>query len=89
MLYTTVALHDRVLVALSLASIHFFAWFFADWIEGKRRYGALYLGAILLGLAVLTNYNGALIGVGVALVVLAGRTALPAALGIPYNRGSR
>lgn len=70
MLYTTVALHDRVLVALALGSIHFFAWFFADWIEGKRRYPALYLGAVLLGLAVLTKYNGALVGVGIAAAIL-------------------
>jgi 4-amino-4-deoxy-L-arabinose transferase-like glycosyltransferase len=70
MLYTTVALHDRVLVPLALGSIHFFAWFFLDWIEGRRRYGALYLGAVLLGLAVLTKYNGALVGVGIALAIL-------------------
>lgn len=73
MLYTTVALHDRLLVLFALLSLHFFAWFFADWTEGRRRYGALYLAAVFLGLATLTKYNGALLGVGFALVILSRR----------------
>ena len=74
LLYSTVAIHDRVLIACVVASIHFFAWFFADWAEGRRdRYAALYLGALFLGLATLTKYNGALLGVGIGLTVLARR----------------
>ena len=37
MLYTTVALHDRVLVLLTLLCIHCFELFFADWTEGRDR----------------------------------------------------
>lgn len=69
--YTTIAIHDRMLVAFEIVSIHFFAWFFADRIEGRReRYRFLYLGALFLGLATLTKYNGALVGIGVALAML-------------------
>ncbi len=72
LLYTTVAIHDRVLVACVVVSLHFFAWFFTDWAEGKRdRFAALYLGALFLGLATLTKYSGALLGVGVGLAILA------------------
>lgn len=74
LLYTTVAIHDRVLVACVMVSLHFFAWFFADWAEGRRdRYLALYLGALFLGLAALTKYNGALLGFGIGLAILARR----------------
>ena len=71
LLYTTVAILDRLLVALILLTIHFFAWFLADWSEGKRdRYLALYLGAFFLGLAALTKYTGALPGIAVAIAIL-------------------
>lgn len=71
LLYTTVGTLDRLLVALVLLTIHFFAWFLADWAEGKRdRFGALYLGAFFLGLAALTKYTGALPGVAVALAII-------------------
>ncbi|HHY49248.1 MAG TPA: phospholipid carrier-dependent glycosyltransferase [Alphaproteobacteria bacterium] len=72
-LYTTVALHDRLLVMLALAALHCFAWCFADWAEGRRRYAMLYLGAICVGLATLTKYNGVLLGIGVALAILVRR----------------
>jgi hypothetical protein len=69
--YTTIAIHDRVLTILAMLSIHCFAWYLADWREGRRdRLWLLYLGAVLLGLATLTKYNGALVGVGVGLAVL-------------------
>ena len=70
MLYTTVAIHDRVLVVLALASVNFFALFLTDWVQGERRFRWLYLGAFFLGLATLTKYTGALIGVGVAVAIL-------------------
>ncbi|HQZ12182.1 MAG TPA: glycosyltransferase family 39 protein [Devosia sp.] len=73
MLYTTVALHDRVLVLLALLSIHCFALFFATWTEGARRYGLLYGGAMLLGLATLTKYTGVLVGVAILLTILSRR----------------
>lgn len=68
--YTTIATHDRILVAFVILALHFFAWFFCDWTEGRRRHGALYLGAIMLGLATLTKYNGVLLGVGILATVL-------------------
>lgn len=69
--YTTVAIHDRVLTVLTMLSVHCFAWYFADWTEGRRdRVWPLYLAALLLGLATLTKYNGALVGIGVALAIL-------------------
>lgn len=70
LLYTTVAIHDRVLVVCALVSLHFFAAFLADWAEGRRRLWPLYLGAVFLGLATLTKYTGALAGVGVAVAIL-------------------
>jgi hypothetical protein len=73
MLYTTVALHDRVLVLLALLSIHCFALFFTDWTEGRRRYWLLYAAAALLGLATLTKYTGVLVGVGVLVTILVRR----------------
>jgi 4-amino-4-deoxy-L-arabinose transferase-like glycosyltransferase len=76
--YTTIAVHDRLLVALGLCAIHCFAWFFADWEEGKRdRLRWLYLGALFIGLATLSKYNGALIGIGVALVIVIRRDLRP------------
>lgn len=70
MIYTTVAIHDRLLVALLVASLHFFGLFFVAWARGEARYRTLYLAAVILGLAVLTKYSGALLGPGVALTVL-------------------
>lgn len=70
--YTTIAAHDRVLILLTLVSVHFFAWFFADWSEGRRdRVLPLYLGAVFLGLAALSKYNGVFLGLGVGIAVLA------------------
>jgi 4-amino-4-deoxy-L-arabinose transferase-like glycosyltransferase len=69
--YTTVATHDRLLVAFTLLALHGFAWFLADWADGRRdRFGMLYFGAVCLGLATLTKYNGALVGVGIAAAIL-------------------
>lgn len=48
-------------------------------------------GAQILGLDIRTEFLGMVpyLGIMVALVILAGRTGLPSALGIPYRRGSR
>lgn len=83
MLYTTVAIHDRLLVLLALGSMHFFALFFAEWTEGRRRYGLLYAAAALLGLATLSKYNGALVGVAVLVAILV-RSDLRAMLKSPH-----
>ena len=72
-LYTTIATNDRILFVCTIGALHFFAWFFADWREGNRRYWALYLAAACVGLAALTKYYGALIGLGAAIVILSDR----------------
>ncbi len=48
-------------------------------------------GLPILGVDVRTEFIGMLpyIGIMLGLIVLAGRTALPAALGVPYTRGHR
>lgn len=69
--FGTIAFHDYLLVALVMASGYFFILFFADVEEGKRgRSLDLFAGAVLLGLATLTKYNGAFLGLAVAGAVL-------------------
>lgn len=76
-LMTTMAFNDYLLVALGFVSAHFFLTFLTDWEAGHRRHGALYLAAIFLGLAVLTKYNGALLGLAFAVMVLSRRKFWP------------
>jgi hypothetical protein len=55
-----------------MASGYFFICFLTDVEEGARgRSQDLFVGAVLLGLAVLTKYNGAFLGVAIAGTVLA------------------
>jgi 4-amino-4-deoxy-L-arabinose transferase-like glycosyltransferase len=68
--YTTIATPDRLLVALALLSIHCFALAFANFREGRAHLAPLYLGALFLGLATLTKYNGVLLGLGMAAVIV-------------------
>jgi hypothetical protein len=71
-LFGAVAFHDYLLVLLVMASGYFFICFFADVEEGSAgRSRDLFAGAVLLGLAVLTKYNGAFLGLAVAGTVLA------------------
>ena len=62
---------DQILMAMSLGSLHFLALFLADWWLGRRNWLNLYLGAAMLGLAMLSKYNGALIAVGFFLAIVA------------------
>ncbi|HVX79851.1 MAG TPA: glycosyltransferase family 39 protein [Devosiaceae bacterium] len=71
MAITSILYPDQILIAMSLAALHFLALFLADWRVGHRRYLNLYVGAIFLGLALLSKYNGALIGFGLVAAVLA------------------
>ncbi|MEO6012007.1 MAG: glycosyltransferase family 39 protein [Devosia sp.] len=66
-----VAFHDHLLLFFTIASMFAFHRFAADWENGRRGWRWLYLSAALLGLAVLTKYNGVFLGVGYALWVLA------------------
>jgi 4-amino-4-deoxy-L-arabinose transferase-like glycosyltransferase len=73
---TSVALPDHLLLTCSLAALYFFLSFFQRWPE-LPRWRDLYLGAFFLGLAVLSKYNGAFIGFGLALYILAVPRARP------------
>lgn len=74
---TTVAFHDHLLIFLALASAHCFLVFAEKWETARRGYGWLYGAAALLGLAVLTKYNGVLLGIGVAAFFLVHRPLRP------------
>lgn len=69
-LMTTAALHDHLMLFLCFASAHFFLRFAERYETGAPRYRDLYLGALLLGLAVLTKYTAAVYGIGVGLFFL-------------------
>lgn len=69
-LFTMQAFHDHLLVAFSIASLYCFWRFAKRWKAGQGGIPQLYLAAVALGLAVLSKYNGALLGVGLAAVVL-------------------
>lgn len=68
--FGSLAFHDYLLVTLTLASGCLFVSYFAD-VErsGQGRLGELLAAAFLLGLAGLTKYNAAYLGIAVAAVV--------------------
>jgi 4-amino-4-deoxy-L-arabinose transferase-like glycosyltransferase len=68
---TWLAFHDHLLIFLSLASAHCFLVFAEKWESSGRGTRWLYGAAILLGLAALTKYNAALLGIGVAVFFIA------------------
>ncbi len=69
--FTAAALHDYLLVTLVLCSGYLFIRYFTDVeVHGKGRLAELFAAAILLGLAALTKYNGAFLGIAVAATVL-------------------
>jgi 4-amino-4-deoxy-L-arabinose transferase-like glycosyltransferase len=67
----TFALHDHLLLFFVVASAYCFHGFAAEWEDGRQDWRRLYLAAALLGLAVLTKYNGVFLGLGYAAWVLA------------------
>lgn len=73
-LFTAIAFPDHLLVFFTLLSLYFFTRFAETHVStktgGQPDHLALYLAAVALGLAVLSKYNGALIGVGYAAAVL-------------------
>lgn len=77
------ALHDHLMLFLCLASAHFFLRFTERFEGGDTRLLDLYLGAALLGLAVLTKYTAAVYGIGVGLFFLTRRPLRPL-LGNPH-----
>ena len=69
--FGTMAFHDYLLVFLVMASGYLFVRYFADIEEGlPGRLPHLLGAAVLLGLAALTKYNGAFLGLAVAGTVL-------------------
>jgi 4-amino-4-deoxy-L-arabinose transferase-like glycosyltransferase len=65
------AFHDHLLLFFVIASTYAFHGFAGDWEDGRKSWSKLYVAAALLGLAVLTKYNGVFLGVGYAVWVLA------------------
>jgi 4-amino-4-deoxy-L-arabinose transferase-like glycosyltransferase len=70
---TWLAFHDHLLIFLSLAAAHCFLVFAEKWEADRDGIGWLYAAAVLLGLAVLTKYNAVLLGIGVAVFLVAHR----------------
>jgi 4-amino-4-deoxy-L-arabinose transferase-like glycosyltransferase len=66
-LMSGVTFHDHLLIFLCVATGHAFLVFAERWEEGRKSTLALYGAAVLLGLTVLTKYNGLLLGIGIAL----------------------
>jgi 4-amino-4-deoxy-L-arabinose transferase-like glycosyltransferase len=69
-LMSSIAFHDHLLIFLCLAAAHLFLLFAEKWEATGRGWLWLYAAAIVLGLAVLTKYNGVLVGIGVAVFFL-------------------
>jgi len=82
-LFTLEAFHDHLLVFFTVASLYLL-WRFVEAFEGEGRgFGFLYGAAAALGLATLSKYNGALLGLGFV-VLLATRRSLWPTLRTPH-----
>lgn len=69
--YTALAFHDHLLIALLVtAAAAFMATLDDAGLRGRVNEPALYTGALAIGLAMLTKYNAALFGAGVALAIM-------------------
>ncbi|WP_424981024.1 ArnT family glycosyltransferase [Maritalea sp. S77] len=69
--WTTIVYHDHLMLFLCIAAAYCFTDYFARFAEDNGTdVKGLYLAALLLGLAGLTKYAAAFLGVSVALVVL-------------------
>jgi hypothetical protein len=76
-LMSSIAFHDHLLIFLCIASAHCMLVFAEKWEADGRGWPWLYAGAALLGLAVLTKYNGVLFGLGLAVFFIAHRPLRP------------
>lgn len=77
------AFHDHLLLFFAVASAYVFHGFAGDWEDGRRAWGKLYLAAALLGLAVLSKYNGVFLGLAYAAWILV-RPRLRSLLSTPH-----
>nr|WP_255769677.1 glycosyltransferase family 39 protein [Maritalea mediterranea] len=76
--WTTIVYHDHLMLFLCLAATYCFTDYFARFAEDRETdVKRLYLAALLLGLAGLTKYAAAFLGVSVALVVLTSASLRP------------
>lgn len=66
---TAVALPDHLMVTFVLLALLFLFRFERSW-PAAPRWSDLYLGAAAIGLAALSKYNGAFVGLGLALAIL-------------------
>lgn len=80
---TTIAFNDHLMMALVVGSAHFMLRFSERWETGDGHYGALYVSAVLLGLAVLSKYNAVFLGLGYVAFILV-RPALRPLLANPH-----
>ncbi|HEX4298924.1 MAG TPA: glycosyltransferase family 39 protein [Devosia sp.] len=76
-LMASFAFHDHLLLFLVIASLYAFDGFAAAWEAGQRDWRGLYVAAILLGLAVLTKYNGVFLGLGYFVWIIVRPTMRP------------
>ena len=77
LLMSSIAFHDHLLIFLCLLSAHLFLLFTEKWVATGRGFTWLYLAAVAIGLAVLTKYNGVLLGVAVAVFFAVRRESRP------------
>ena len=71
MRYQSVAHQDHLLIFFGMLTAHFFALFaLALRATKKIRWELYFSGCVALGLAVLSKYNGVLIGIGIALWII-------------------
>jgi 4-amino-4-deoxy-L-arabinose transferase-like glycosyltransferase len=77
------AFHDHLLLFFVVASAYAFDRFAGDWENGRPAWAKLYLAAALLGLAVLSKYNGVFLGLAYAAWILA-RPKLRSLLATPH-----
>ncbi|MGN6684258.1 MAG: ArnT family glycosyltransferase [Devosia sp.] len=76
-LMSSIAFHDHLLILLCLASAHCLLVFVERWERTGGDWRWLYAAATLLGLAMLTKYNGALLGLGFAIFLAVSRPLRP------------
>jgi len=76
--FSSLAMHDYLLVFLALLSGNFFINYFLDYQrEGRGKLTDLYLGALFLGLTGLTKYSGVLFGLGIFFYIASNRSLRP------------
>ena len=76
LVYQSLAIHDHLLIVLSLAALHFFVLFAESREAGAPRYRLLYLFAVMLGLAALSKYNAVFVAAGIGVWILLQRDRL-------------